>query len=122
MAPQEPVIPTTPEQDTPQIFTSPEEIEGFHIIRAVLRDIVITQRITMRDSLSYCAILFDDNNRKPICRLRFNNTEKLVLGLFNGKDEEKIPLSNLDEIYNYAERLKATVLPYTRQNETQKVE
>ncbi len=47
MAPQEPVIPTTPEQDTPQIFTSPEEIEGFHIIRAVLRDVVITQRITI---------------------------------------------------------------------------
>lgn len=110
------------ESDSPQIVTTDEEIEGFHIIRAVLRDVVTPRRVTMRDSLSYCAILLDDNNRKPICRLRFNNTSKLVLGLFNGKDEEKISLSSIDEIYDYAERLKETILPYIQQNEAAKTE
>ncbi|MDO8369794.1 MAG: type I restriction endonuclease [Candidatus Nitrotoga sp.] len=66
------------EPDALQIITSPEEIEGFHIIRAVLRDVITSRRITMRDAQSYCAILLDDNNRKPICRLRFNNTSKLA--------------------------------------------
>jgi predicted type IV restriction endonuclease len=99
-------------QEIPQIITTPEEIEGFHIIRAILRVVISPKRITMRDAQSYCAILVDDNNRKPICRLRFNNTSKLVLGLFNGKDEEKASLSGIDDIYNYAEKLKATVLTY----------
>ncbi|BBJ24616.1 hypothetical protein [Candidatus Nitrotoga sp. AM1P] len=86
------------EPDALQIITSPEEIEGFHIIRAVLRDVITSRRITMRDAQSYCAILLDDNNRKPICRLRFNNTSRLALGLFNGKDEEKVQLTEIDDI------------------------
>ncbi|MDP1557718.1 MAG: type I restriction endonuclease [Nitrosomonas sp.] len=117
-----PVIQPTIEHDTPQVITSPEETEGFHMIRAVLRDVVSPRRIKMRDAQSYCAILLDDNNRKPICRLRFNNTEKLILGLFNGKDEERTPLAGIDEIYSHAEKLKATVLSYIQQNETQKTE
>ncbi|MDP2832578.1 MAG: type I restriction endonuclease [Pseudomonadota bacterium] len=116
VATEEQAIQKPQETDAPQISTSPEEIEGFHIIRAVLHDVVTPRRITMRDAQSYCAILLDDNNRKPICRLRFNNTEKLVLGLFNGKDEEKILLSGIDDIYIHAEKLKATVLPYIQQN------
>ena len=100
------------EKETPQITTSPEEIEGFHMVRAILHDVVAPRRVTMRDAQSYCAILLDDNNRKPICRLRFNNTAKLILGLFNGKDEERISLTDIDDIYNYGDKLKATVLPY----------
>ncbi len=60
-----------------QVTTTTEELKGFHIIRAIVRGIVPTKRIFMRDAQSYCAILLDDNNRKPICRLRFNNSEKL---------------------------------------------
>jgi len=105
------------EQESPQVITSIEEIEGFHIIRAILHDIVAPRRVTMRDAQSYCAVLLDDNNRKPICRLRFNNTAKLVLGLFNGKDEEKISLTGIDDIYSHGDRIKATVLPYIQQSE-----
>ncbi|MDR7047982.1 hypothetical protein J2X54_000417 [Duganella sp. 3397] len=92
------------------IVTSAEEIEGLHMIRSILRDVVNPRRIVMRDSQSYCAILLDDNNRKPVCRLRFNNLQKLSLGLFNDKkEEERVSLENLDDLYKYAEQLKATV-------------
>jgi predicted type IV restriction endonuclease len=100
------------EIDETQTITTQDEIDGFNIIKAVLREIVPPKRITMRDAQSYCAILLDDNNRRPICRLRFNNTSRLVLGLFNGKDEDKISLANLDDIFNYADRLKATATSY----------
>lgn len=93
-----------------QIVTTPEEIEGFHIVRAILREAVSPQRVHMRDAQSYCAILLDDNNRKPICRLRFNNTSKLTLGIFNTqREEEKFPLASLDDIYNHAPKLHAAV-------------
>jgi hypothetical protein len=103
------------------LVTSPEEIEGLHIIRSILRGVVSSRRIVMRDAQSYCAILLDDNNRKPVCRLRFNNTDNLALGLFNDKkEEERVALGDLDDLYNHAERLKATVLFHLPAAETSK--
>jgi hypothetical protein len=99
-------------EDATLVATTAEEIEGFHIVRAVLRGVVDSKRIVMRDAQSYCAILLDDNNRKPICRLRFNNTSKLSLGLLSDKVEEKVVLTDLDDIYNYAEQLKAITTSY----------
>lgn len=94
----------------PPHVTTPEELEGFHTVRAILRDVVAPKRVVMRDAQSYCAILLDDNNRKPICRLRFNNTQKLRLGVFNEKkDEEQFALESVDDIYNYAAQLKAQI-------------
>jgi len=92
------------------VVTTAEEIEGLHMVRSILRDVVNPRRIVMRDSQSYCAILLDDNNRKPVCRLRFNNLQKLSLGLFNDKkEEERVSLEHLDDLYKYAEQLKATI-------------
>lgn len=69
----------------------------------------------MRDVQSYCGILLDDNNRKPICRLWFNATQKYI-GFFDAAadntKEERVPIAHLDDVYKHAERLKATVARY----------
>ena len=97
----------------PQIVTSAEETEGFYTVRAILRDMVSVKRIVVRDAQSYCAVLLDDNNRKPICRLRFNNTQKLRLGIFNDKkEEEQVPIGSVDDIFIHADRLRATLSSY----------
>jgi predicted type IV restriction endonuclease len=97
----------------PQIVTSVEELEGFHSVRSILRGPVSPKRVVMRDAQGYCAVLLDDNNRKPICRLRFNNVEKLRLSLFNDKKEEvHVQLDSLDDIFNHADQLKATLAAY----------
>lgn len=112
----EPLVMSAASTNDAQIVTTPEEIEGFHIVRAILRDTINSQRIHMRDAQSYCAILLDDNNRKPICRLRFNNTEKLALGIFNEKKEEvRVTLSSLDDIYNHADQLRASLSVHLQQ-------
>lgn len=104
--------PATPSGE-PQHVTSDEEIEGFHIVRAIVRSLVPTKRVVMRDAQSYCAILLDDNNRKPICRLRFNNVQKLKLGFFDDKrEEQQVALETVDDIYNYTDQLRATVTAY----------
>jgi hypothetical protein len=101
-----------------QTITTPEELEGFHIVRSILREVVSPNRVIMRDAQSYCAILLDDNNRKSICRLRFNNPQKLAIGLFNDKkEEERVSLENLDDLYKHAERLKNTVLSQLSPND-----
>ena len=54
------------------IETTLEELEGYQVVKAIACSEVKPQRIAHRDSKSYFAILLDDNNRKPIARLRFN--------------------------------------------------
>ncbi|MDP9992129.1 hypothetical protein J2W28_001157 [Variovorax boronicumulans] len=91
------------------------ELEAFQVIRAIVRPIVKPAMVSIRDAASYCAILFDDNNRKPICRLRFNNENKLVIGLFDDKkDEERIAIASVDDIFDFADRLKACVTAYLK--------
>lgn len=108
-------IETTNGQTAPVIATTPEEVEGYYIIKSILRDTIEAKRIIMRDQQSYCGILLDDNNRKPICRLWFNGGKK-YLGLFDNdqKREDKIPINGLDDIYTYADRLKGTLGFYAK--------
>lgn len=95
------------------VVTTQEELEGFYTVRAIVRSLVPAKRVVMRDAQSYCAILLDDNNRRPICRLRFNNPEKLRIGLFNGsKDEVIVPINSVDEIYNHASAILSAVESY----------
>ncbi|MFJ6416815.1 type I restriction endonuclease [Paeniglutamicibacter sp. NPDC091659] len=91
------------------VDTTLEELEGFHIVRAIVCKDVKANRVAYRDAKSYFAVLLDDNNRKPIARLHFNRTQK-YLGIFGpDKIETRIPIQSLDEIYEHAEALRATV-------------
>lgn len=94
------------------VTTTEEEMEGYRVIRAILREVTDVKRIHIRDAQSYCAILFEDNNRKPVARLHFNGLKKYI-GLFNDqKQEERIQIESVDDIYKYADRLKTTTLTY----------
>ncbi|UQI29402.1 type I restriction endonuclease [Pseudomonas bijieensis] len=103
--------------DTPEdrVFTTMEELEGFHIIKAIVRTVIDAKRIAHRDTQSYFGILLDDNNRKPIARLHFNRTQK-YLGVFDkDKNETRHPINSLDEIYEFSDSLKETITFYQGQ-------
>ena len=94
------------------IETTIEEVEGFHIVKAICREVVDANRIIHRDTKSYMGVLLDDNNRQPICRLRFNYSTK-YLGTFDAeKNETKHSLESLDDIYKYANELKQAAQQY----------
>jgi hypothetical protein len=96
-----------------KIVTTEEELEGFQIVKAILREKIPSSRIAYRDTLSYFGILLDDNNRKPLCRLHFNTNNKYLETFHNGKEAgEKILLNTLDEIYNYKNQLHQTLENY----------
>lgn len=97
-----------------KVATSEEEHEAYHLVKAILRREVEPKRITMRDTQSYCGVLLDDNNRKPICRLHFNGKQKYI-GLFNAdKVEERIQIAAVDDIFTHSEKLKKTISFYDR--------
>jgi len=101
------------EKEAPKFITTEEEIEGSQIVKAILREVLPASRIAFRDTQSYFGILLDDNNRKPICRLHFNSTNKYIELFNNGKDNgEKKLLESLDDIYNYKTELLATIKNY----------
>lgn len=75
-----------------EIVTSGEELEGYYIIKAILRENLDLKRIAIRYKKSYCGVLLDNNNRKPICRMYFITKQK-YLGFFtDNKNEEKFLL------------------------------
>ncbi|SEW48028.1 hypothetical protein SAMN05421841_3694 [Chryseobacterium wanjuense] len=99
--------------DTPKFITTEEEIEGSQIVKAILREVLPATRIAFRDTQSYFGILLDDNNRKPICRLHFNSSNKYIELFQNGKDSgEKKLLNSLDDIYNHKSELLSTLKNY----------
>ncbi|WP_419600248.1 type I restriction endonuclease [Thiolapillus sp.] len=94
------------------IETTEEEIEAYNIIKAILRNVIDVKRVVMRDKKSYCGILLDDTNRKPICRLHFNRSRK-YLGLIANKQEERVEIESLDDIFKYTDNLRAVIGEYS---------
>lgn len=92
-------------EDENKVVTTAEELEGFMIVKTILRQKVNANRIFYRDAQSYFAILLDDNNRKTICRLYFNATKKYFVTLDEQKKEIRSEISGLDDIFNFSETL-----------------
>lgn len=101
-----------PSSKDTKIETTEEEIEGFMIVKSILRKIIKADRIGHRDAQSYFAILLDDNNRKPICRLYLNGGKKYICTFDENKKETKSEIQTIDGIYDFAEILEKTITNY----------
>ena len=103
--------PEKPETDD-GVETTQEETEAYLIVKAILRKTVEAERVSIRDAKSYCGILLDDNNRKPICRLHFNRKQKYLGTFDNDKNETKHPIGSLNDIYEYTDMIRDVVEHY----------
>jgi hypothetical protein len=95
-----------------RIETTEEEIEGYHIVKAILRETVDPKRIAARDTVSYFGILLDNSNRKTICRLHFNRKQKYIGLVDQNRNEQRQSIDDLNDIYQFADQLKATINYY----------
>ena len=107
------ILDSIDENSESKVVTTEDEIEGFQIVKAILREVISADRIAPRDTQSYFGVLLDDNNRKPLCRLHLNGGKKYIELFHNGKDAgEKILINSLDDIYNHKAELQKTVDNY----------
>jgi hypothetical protein len=91
-----------------KVVTTEEEVAGFNIVRAIMCQNVDIERVTPRDTQSYFGVLLDDNNRKPICRLHFNRSQKYI-GIFDkDKKETRHAIDRVEDIFQFADQLKET--------------
>lgn len=95
-----------------EIVTTEEEIQAFHIVRAIVGEAIALDRVVLRDAKSYCAIIIDDNNRKPLCRLHFNRAQKFVSIPQEDKKFERRDIAELMDLYG----LKAELVDVVRRH------
>lgn len=110
-------LPDTLEQgedqgDSGGIVTTAEEIEAYEIVKSLLEGTVAAERVFIRDTKSYCGILLDDNNRKPLCRFSFRPGRKQIALLDADKHAQWIDMDSLDDIYQHVDALKDAARRY----------
>jgi len=96
-----------PEQTgDPDVVTTEEELDGYRVVRAIVCNVIPAERVHYRDAKTYFAVLVDDNNRKPICRLWFNGSKKYVGVFDNDKVETRIPINGPDALFEHADAIR----------------
>lgn len=100
---------TASENSDAAIVTTEEELQAWAIIRAITCSEVPASDVHLRDAKSYCAILYQDNNRKPIARLYFDRKVPRI-GIFDAaKNEVQFDLESIEGIYQHADLLRERV-------------
>ena len=100
------------EEPVSKIITTEEEMESFYIVRAILAETVSADRVARRDTESYFGILFDDNNRKPICRVNLDGNKKWLMLPDENKSFSRQEIKKPTDIYKYKKDLIDVVKRY----------
>lgn len=93
------------EAETPATLTQ-DEVEAFAIVRTILREICDVERIFHRPTGNYISVLLDDNRNKRVCRFWFKRKQKYITIPDEDRNPVRYDISNLNDIYNFAELLK----------------
>lgn len=88
-----------------KVLTTSEELEGFAIVKSILRSVVNPSDITYKDTETYFGILYQNNTRKWICRLYLGSKKSIVFPT-EDKGQERIYIDTLDDLYLHEETLK----------------
>lgn len=96
------------DENTHKIITTPEELEGFAIIKSILRTTIDPNDITYKDTETYFGILYKNNTRKWICRLYLGSKKSIIIPN-NDKGQERYYLETLNDLYSYEDQLKNIV-------------
>lgn len=106
--------PAPSEQDSGGIDTNLSEVEAHFVIKAIVAEVLDPERVHIRDGKSYCAILLDNNNRKPIVRLHFNNEKRLRVQIFDVADPEKVSIGRVADLFRFKLQILKAVAQHLR--------
>ena len=94
-------------QEEGATFTE-EEREGLYIVRAICATDVEPQRLSEKDTKTYCNVLLDGNSWKSVMRMYFNGTQK-KLEIFDDQEPRMVSIDSLNDIYKHAERIRSAL-------------
>ncbi len=96
----------------PGVKTTEEEIQAFRIVKAILAGLVPMGRIFIRDQTSYCSVILDNTNRKPIVRFFFDGHVKRIVVFDAEKHPTRVDIETLEDIYAQSDALRTVVAHY----------
>ncbi len=79
----------SPPNEEKGIITTAEEIEAYEIVKALVSDVVDPERVHIRDSKRYCAVLMDDTRLQQICRLHLHSSTTKYITIMTGERDER---------------------------------
>lgn len=94
------------------IITTDEELEGYFIVKNILKDTAPMQDIFYRDTESYMNVLYKDNRNKWVCRFVFTDTQKYILIPDENKKAVRYDIKNVYDIQNYKDELTNALKRY----------
>lgn len=106
--------------DNDGIETTQDEIDGYNIVKAILRKIVPVERVVLHDYKGHCSICLDDKYYWTICRFRFKKTSLAIDTFEEDKKGIKHAMEKLDDIYNFSDALISTTEKYLSECESKK--
>ncbi|RFB18888.1 endonuclease [Bacillus sp. HNG] len=86
-----------------EIHTTEEEIEGYVLVKLILKDVIDPSRVFYRDNKSYFNVLLDDTIRKWICRLGLNSSNKYIQ--LNDVNRTSIKINTINDILDYKDEI-----------------
>lgn len=96
----------------PKVVTTEEEYDAFRIIKAIACSELPLDRIAIRDAQSYCNVVVDGSPRKVLAKLYFNTRNKYLGLLDDDRNETKVPLDSLEDIYTWSDEIRAAALRF----------
>nr|NQU89290.1 type I restriction enzyme HsdR N-terminal domain-containing protein [Bacteroidota bacterium] len=95
-----------------KIVTTQEEDDAYHILKSIIRNECDLTKFKPKDNQTYFSTYYEKQTQ-PVCRLYFNNQNKKYISILDAtKNEEKILIEKLDDIYNYSEKIIASIKSY----------
>lgn len=95
-----------------KIVTTPEELEGYFVIKMLLKDTISIDDISYKDTINYISILYQNKVTKWICRLVLTSGHKLLIIPDENKKEVKYQINSVYEIEKYKDNLIEVVKRY----------
>lgn len=89
-----------------EVVTTPEELEGFAIVKSLVHDIIDPTRVTYKDTLSYISITIDDKVTKWICRLRLDGNNHYLYLPSSDKKRNAINIDSVNDLYKYTAEIR----------------
>ncbi len=87
------------------IVTTNDEIEAYYAIRYMLHEIAPSNKITYKDTERYFGILYENNVRKWICRLRLDGSKKFFILPDENKNEVRYEIASVDDVFTYQNQI-----------------
>ena len=81
-------------------------------IKDVLKNTIDVNKISLKHTGSYTAVLYEKNVRKWICRISLSGTQKLLILPDINKNEIRMPISDISDLKNFSEQIIEVVQRY----------